>query len=89
MSSLYNHMVEALREHWKAHNNTYPQRFDLTDVALRALNDNRKMVNTSMNYVLRPGWEQEFLGVPLQAGQPVNAMVAADGTQVLLGEAAL
>jgi hypothetical protein len=55
MSALYNHMVAALREHWTAHSQQYPQRFELTDAALRELNDTRKLVNDTMNYVLRPG----------------------------------
>lgn len=85
MSDLYNHMVVALREHWSAHANTYPQRFELTDVALHQLNATRKLVNDTMNYVLRPGWEHVFLGVPLQGGRPENVLVAADGALRPLG----
>ncbi|MEG3000750.1 MAG: hypothetical protein RR855_09390 [Comamonas sp.] len=80
MSALYNHMVAALREHWTAHSQQYPQRFELTDAALRELNDTRQLVNGTMNYVLRPGWEAVFHGVPLQGGCAVNALVAADGS---------
>lgn len=80
MSALYNHMVAALRAHWTAHSQQYPQRFELTDAALRELNDTRKLVNDTMNYVLRPGWEAVFLGVPVQGGAAVNALVAADGS---------
>jgi len=84
MSALYNHMVAALRAHWKAHQNVYPQRIELTDAALHELNAMRKLVNESMAFELRPGWESVFHGVPLQGGRPVNALVAADGALVPL-----
>ena len=86
MSALYNHMVNALRGHWTAHGQQYPQRFELTDAAFRELNDSRKLVNDTMNYVLRPGWDAVFHGVPLQAGCAVNTLVAADGSVHPLGE---
>lgn len=86
MSALYNHMVNALREHWTAHGQQYPQRFELTEAALRELNDTRKLVNDTMNYVLRPGWDTVFHGVPLHTGAMVNTMVAADGAVHPLGE---
>lgn len=88
MSSIYLNMVGALRSHWSAHDQQYPQRFELTDVALREFIDTRKLVNDTMNYVLTPGWESVFLGVPIQGGSAVNAMVAADGTVHALAEVA-
>ena len=78
-------MVDALRSHWAQHENRYPQRFELTDGALRELNETRKLVNQSMAYTLPEGWESTFLGVPLVGGSPSNALVAVNGdTQPLI-----
>lgn len=85
MSQIYESMTSALREHWKANSNAYPQRFELTQVAYDALIADRTLVNTTMNFVenLQAGLHGEFLGVPLVVAD-VNVMVAANGDRVPL-----
>ncbi|WP_313571049.1 hypothetical protein [Comamonas terrigena] len=84
MANIYDAMVAALRDHWKAHSNAYPQRFELTQDAFNTLNETRKTVITTMNYAFRPGWENDFLGVPVSVADGGNCMVDKDGNQVPL-----
>jgi hypothetical protein len=84
MSSLYESMTGALREHWKTHNNAYPQRFELTASAHSALVENRELVVKTMNYSNRSALGEDFLGVPVVVSDAGNVMVAADGTRVSL-----
>lgn len=84
MSSLYESMTGALREHWKTHNNAYPQRFELTASAHASLVETRELVVTTMNYSNRSALGEDFLGVPIVVSDAGNVMVAADGTRVSL-----
>ena len=84
MSNIYDAMVAALRDHWKAHNTAYPQRFELTQDAFNALNETRKTVITTMNYTLRPGWENDFQGVAVAVADVGNFMVDKDGNRLPL-----
>lgn len=86
MSNIYDSMVSALRDHWKANANAYPQRFELTQATLDGLVSDRRLVNETMNFPLNQkiGYEQEFLGVPLQVSEEGNALIVLDGTRVLL-----
>ncbi|MFG5775923.1 hypothetical protein ACFIQF_02520 [Comamonas sp. J-3] len=81
---LYDLMITALRDHWKAHDNVQPQHFQLTQMALDEFNATRKLVTDTMNFRLPAGWEAEFMGVRLLVGDN-NALVAQDGTIVALG----
>ena len=85
MANLYESMTGALREHWKTHNNTYPQRFELTASAHAALVENRELVVTTMNYSNRSALGEDFLGVPIVVSDAGNVMVAVDGSVVPLG----
>ena len=84
MANLYESMTGALREHWKANDNAYPQRFELTQVTLEALVAARKLVNDTMNFKKYAGWEQEFLGVPVVLSTEGDAMIDKDGARVPL-----
>lgn len=84
MTNIYDAMVAALRDHWKAHDNAYPQRFELTQDAFNALNETRKTVIATMNFTFRPGWENDFLGVPVAVSGAGSCMVDKDGNQVPL-----
>ena len=84
MANIYDSMVSALREHWKANDNAYPQRFELTQVTLDSLAATRKLVNDTMNFKKYPDWEQEFLGVPVVLSTEGDAMIAKDGARVPL-----
>jgi hypothetical protein len=85
MANLYESMTSALREHWKTHNNAYPQRFELTASAHAALVENRELVVKSMNYSNRSALGEDFLGVPIVVSDAGNVMVAVDGSVVPLG----
>lgn len=85
MANLYESMTGALREHWKTHNNAYPQRFELTASAHAALVENRELVVKSMNYSNRSALGEDFLGVPIVVSDAGNVMVAVDGSVVPLG----
>ena len=87
MANIYDAMVGALREHWNANSNAYPQRFELMPSSFESLVAERRLVNQSMNFPLilqKANWEGEFLGVAVQAASEGNVMVAADGTRVPL-----
>lgn len=84
MSTIYESMVSALREHWKTNNNAYPQRFELLQVTLDALVKERTLVTETMNFKERTALGEDFLGVPLVASQDGNAMVAVDGSRIPL-----
>lgn len=85
MLSIYESMTGALREHWKTHNNAYPQRFELTASAHAGLVENRELVVKSMNYSNRSALGEDFLGVPVVVSDAGNVMVAVDGSVVPLG----
>ena len=85
MANLYESMTSALREHWKTHNNAYPQRFELTADAHAALVGNRELVVKSMNYSNRSALGEDCLGVPIVVSDAGNVMVAVDGLVVPLG----
>ncbi len=86
MENIYDSMIDALREHWKANNNAYPQRFELTQSTLDGLLTDRRLVNETMNYPLnlKNGYEKEFLGVPVQMSPEGNALIALNGSRVPL-----
>lgn len=65
MPKLYNSMTAALQDHWKAHSNAYPQKFVLTEQAHQQLNNIRHLVSVVMVNKEPPGWENAFLGVPI------------------------
>lgn len=84
MSKIYDSMTSALREHWKAHDNAYPQRFELMQSTLDTLVAHRKLINDTMNFKLNKGFSEVFMGVPIQVSVEGNALVAVDGTRVPL-----
>lgn len=84
MPNIYDAMVAALRDHWKTHDNAYPQRFELSQDAFNTLNETRKTVITTMNYTLRPGWENDFQGVSVVVADGGSCMVDKDGNRVPL-----
>ncbi|UBB18320.1 hypothetical protein [Comamonas odontotermitis] len=82
--TLYDSMLGALREHWKANGNAYPQCFELTKIALDDLNAGRTLIRKSVGLKPLEGNDfNEFHGVKLVVGES-NALVAKDGTRVPL-----
>ena len=68
MPNLYDTLIAILREHWKAHNNAYPQRIELSASDMQVLNDERTLVNETMNFKLTDGWEASFHGRAVELG---------------------
>lgn len=87
MPNIYDSMISALRDHWKANANAYPQRFELTQATLDGLVSDRRLVNETMNFPLnqKASYEQEFLGVPIEVSADGNVLVALNGERVPLG----
>ncbi|WP_284338067.1 hypothetical protein [Comamonas sp. NoAH] len=81
MPNLYEALIGLLREHWKSHNNAYPQRIELSANDFQALMAERKLVNDTMNFKLTPGWEQSFHGAVVQQAD-VSCMVDVNGQRI-------
>lgn len=82
--NLYDSMTGALREHWKANDNAYPQCFELTQASFDGLIASRELVIKGLGAKELPGGKDQFLGVKIVIGSS-NAMIAKDGTRVELG----
>ena len=81
MPNLYEALIAMVRDHWKTHDNAYPQRIELSASDMQALLDERKLVNETMNFQLQPGWEQTFHGTPVQLAD-VSCMVDVNGQRL-------
>lgn len=81
MPNLYDALIAILRDHWKTHNNAYPQRIELSARDMQVLLDERRLVNDSMNFKLTPGWETHFQGTPVQAAE-VSCVVDIHGARI-------
>lgn len=84
MSDMYEQIITAIHDHWKAHHNRYPQAIQLTDTAWRELNAMRKLVNDSMAFSPQPGWEQSLHGVHIERSADTNAVLDMDGQRLPL-----
>ena len=81
MPDLYEVLTAIMRDHWKRHNNAYPQRIELSASDMQLLLDERVLVNQTMNYSPQPGWQDSFLGVPLQQAD-VSCVVDVAGERL-------
>ncbi|WP_370678451.1 hypothetical protein [Comamonas sp. GB3 AK4-5] len=84
MASIYETMTKALQDHWKAHNNAYPQRFELDAQTNKKLVDDRRLIINTMNFQFAPGWESEFQGCKIALVDDGNFLVDKDGNRVPL-----
>jgi hypothetical protein len=77
---IYEHLVQALQAHWKAHANTYPQKFVLSPEQLRTLNETRDALGTAITG--KPvAHGSPFMGVPLEkSANTAGEMIAQDGS---------
>lgn len=81
MATLYLTMTEKLSAHWKATNNTYPQKFVLTPAQRREYDESRRMCGADPKTLGEP----KHMGVPIEVAESTpGMMVAADGTEVSL-----
>ena len=81
MPNIYEALVKLMREHWKNHQNAYPQRIELSARDLQSLNAERKLVNETMNFDFLPDWEQNFHGIPVQQAD-VSSLVDVNGQYI-------
>ncbi|MGE8397955.1 MAG: hypothetical protein ACN6NT_10165 [Comamonas sp.] len=81
MPNLYDTLIEILRDHWKTHNNAYPQRIELSAHDMQVLSDERLLVNSSMNFKLPSGWETHFHGTPVQVAD-VSSVIDVNGERI-------
>lgn len=81
MPNLYDALIAILRDHWKTHQNAYPQRIELSSADMQSLLAERNLVNETMNFKQYPGWEQSFHGVPLQQAD-VSSVVDVNGQHI-------
>ena len=81
MPNLYEALIAILREHWKNHDNAYPQRIELSSGDMQNLMDARKLVIETMNFTQTLGWERSFHGVPVQQAD-VSCVVDINGQRI-------
>lgn len=81
MPNLYDTLIAILRDHWKTHNNAYPQRIELSAHDMQVLRDERVLVNDTMNFKLPSGWEAHFHGTPVQAAD-VSSVIDVNGERI-------
>lgn len=81
MPNLYEALIAILREHWKNHDNAYPQRIELSSCDMQNLMDARKLVIETMNFTQTLGWERSFHGVPVQQAD-VSCVVDINGQRI-------
>lgn len=80
MSTIYETLVGAIREHWKAHANQYPQKIVLSAAQHQTLLTQRKLGRVALGTDDDPETDS-FLGVPLEVddSSPLT-LVAVDGS---------
>jgi hypothetical protein len=84
MAHIYDHLLAALKAHWKAHNNAYPQKFILSPADNEVLKDARGSINkavTGKDF----STHATFMDVKIEVrdGSP-GIVVAVDGTETPL-----
>lgn len=81
MAQIYEQLVQALRTHWQAHSNAYPQKFILSPEARAGLDADRRSIRDAVVGKNGKPVDTKFMGVPIeeQAGSR-GEMVGADGT---------
>ena len=82
--TVHKRVCHTFLRHWKAHNNAYPQAIELTDATWQQVNALRKLINDSMAFSLKPGWEHMLHGVPLERGASLDAVRDMDGQHLPL-----
>lgn len=84
MAHIYDHLLAALKAHWKAHNNAYPQKFILSPADNEVLKDARGSINkavTGKDFSAHT----TFMDVKIEArDSSPGIVVAVDGTETPL-----
>lgn len=84
MPNIHETLVRAISDHWKAHDNQYPQKIVLGTAQYGAFVELRRIGRLALGDD-GPVAETEFMGVPLEqdASSP-GALIAVDGSPVAL-----
>lgn len=81
-------IIDRLREHWKAHDNKYPQRVILTPAQHQTMNDWRYMATrreTDPSKGPRAQAGEKFMGVPIEHSETTpGVMVDVNGVEIPL-----
>lgn len=86
MPKIYDALVDAIAQHWKAHDNKYPQKIVLTQAQLDDLVEQRRTGRIALNIDTEVERET-FLGVRLEVDSAGPTMlIAIDGAQVPIAQ---
>jgi hypothetical protein len=84
MSKIYEAVIVAIRDHWKNHDNQYPQKILLTSAQHRELLDHRRAGSVALNDDSKPE-PDVFMGTALGVDdRTTGVVVAVDGTETAL-----
>lgn len=86
MAHIYEKLLSALKTHWKAHSNAYPQKFVISSSDFAALKDARSSTRKAVtgNDV---DDHTKFMGVKLEISDSApGAVVDKDGTEMPLAD---
>ena len=87
MANIYESLVRAIADHWKAHDNQYPRKIVLAPAQFDALAQFRQLGRLALNDD-RPITETAFLGVPLEQDPATpGVLIAADGSEMAIASA--
>ena len=81
MAHIYDQLFTALKAHWKAHDNAYPQKFILSSADSAVLKEARTAINKAVTGKALSD-HTTFMGVKLEVddGSP-GVVIAVDGTE--------
>lgn len=84
MSSIYDNVISAIKQHWQAHGNQYPRKIVLTSAQHRSLMDIRRIGRTALAATGEIEVDR-FMGTPLEIDDAsAGIVVSLDGEQVAL-----
>lgn len=80
MAHIYDQLLTALKAHWKAHNNAYPQKFIISSADNAWLKDARGSINVAVTGKALDD-HTTFMGVKIEVDDSSPGLVIAmDGT---------
>ena len=84
MPNIYESLVRVIADHWKAHDNKYPQKIILTPAQFDSLGEYRRTGRLALNDD-KAADGTNFLGVPLEQdpGTP-GLLIATDGSEIAI-----
>lgn len=81
MAHIYEQLLTALKAHWKAHNNAYPQKFILSSADNATLKDTRVSISKAATGKATDDYTN-FMGVKLEVNDASpGVVIAVDGAE--------